>query len=160
MKKGLWTFSRVWVGNFLKKRRLKLKSIMMFKILHDQSAPLVRKLFLKVSDCGISRFFFMDLQIFHYQILAGLVYDKDFRCTCLIAQGSLSFLLHRAQRQHKLQNKDSSVLPEVWFLHIAQVTLPRFSSTLHCSFSVSKGILIFAFLNKINKAKGKEKLPG
>ena len=36
---------------FLEKRRLKLKSIMMFKILHDPSAPLLRNLFLKVEDC-------------------------------------------------------------------------------------------------------------
>ena len=36
---------------FLEKRRLKLKSIMMFKNLHDQSAPLLRNLFLKVEDC-------------------------------------------------------------------------------------------------------------
>ena len=36
---------------FLEKRLLKLKSIMMFKILHDQSAPILRNLFLKAEDC-------------------------------------------------------------------------------------------------------------
>ena len=35
---------------FLEKRRLKLKLIMMLKILHDQSVPLLRNLFLKVED--------------------------------------------------------------------------------------------------------------
>ena len=36
---------------FLDKLRSKRKSIMMFKILHDQSAPLLRNLFLKAEDC-------------------------------------------------------------------------------------------------------------
>ena len=51
MKRGLLDVLQGLGREFLGKRRLKLKSIMMFKILHDQSAPLLRNLFLKVEDC-------------------------------------------------------------------------------------------------------------
>ena len=50
MKKDPWTSSRGLGWEYLDRRRFKIKSMMMYKILNDQSATILRNLFLKVED--------------------------------------------------------------------------------------------------------------